>query len=203
MNTTDQGFRFTYKFCDCDPNPQKRCKSKNDSSNYRSIAIGNIIGKILDKIILSQHSEVLSTNPLQFGFKRQHSTVHCTFALCEFIELYTDQNSWCYVILLDPLKAFDRAHYVRLFMFLCKRRMCPSIIKLLIFMYTNLSLCVRWQDVTSPRFSCTNGIKQGGVLSPILFCVHMDEVLKRLERLSVGCMVNGRFAGALCYADMI
>ena len=40
-------------------------------------------------------------------------------------------------------------------------------------------------------------------MSPILFSLYVDEMLRRLERSGVGCYVQGVFAGALCYADDI
>ena len=53
---------------------------------------------------------------------------------------------------------------------------------------------------TSP-FSVTNGVWHGGVLSPILFTVYIDELLQRLQKLGVGCHWEGMFVGGLCYAD--
>ena len=51
------------------------------------------------------------------------------------------------------------------------------------------------------QFSITNGVWQGGVLSPILFTLYMDDLLKELECLGVGCFWDSLSAGALCYAD--
>ena len=68
-------------------------------------------------------------------------------------------------------------------------------------MYTHQCLSVRWQSVTTEHFSCTNGIMQGGVLSPALFGLYMDEVLKRLKQRGIGCRIGNLFAGALCFAN--
>ena len=46
-----------------------------------------------------------------------------------------------------------------------------------------------------------NGVKQGGVLSPILFCVYLDGLLKLLSDAKVGCFVGSTFVGVLAYAD--
>ena len=46
-----------------------------------------------------------------------------------------------------------------------------------------------------------NRVKQGGVLSPILFTIYTDGLLKRLEDTGVGCHRGCRFTGALAYAD--
>ena len=48
-----------------------------------------------------------------------------------------------------------------------------------------------------------NGVKQGGVLSPILFAVYTEGLLERLENTGVGCHMGSQFVGALVYADDI
>ena len=48
-----------------------------------------------------------------------------------------------------------------------------------------------------------NGVQQGRVLSPILFSIYTDDLLKRLEDIGVGCHMGRRFTGALAYADDI
>ena len=47
----------------------------------------------------------------------------------------------------------------------------------------------------------SNGVRQGGVLSPILFSLYLDELLLRLSSSNVGCYWGHHFAGALAYAD--
>ena len=172
-----------------------------DSDNYRSIALSSVIGKVFDKIILLKHADALATSPLQFGFKRFHSTTQCTFALEEIIDHYVSRNSSVYCVLLDASKAFDRVHYVKLFSLLVNRGLCPMLCLLLIAMYSEQHLLVRWNNVFSPSMRCRNGVKQGGVLSPTLFCIYMDELLKRLCDAGIGCHFGSMFAGALCYAD--
>ena len=48
-----------------------------------------------------------------------------------------------------------------------------------------------------------NGVKQGGVLSPILFAVYTNGLLERLKNTGVGCHMSSRFVGELAYADDI
>ena len=45
--------------------------------------------------------------------------------------------------------------------------------------------------------------KTGGVISPILFCVYVDGLLKLLSDAKVGCYIGHVFVGALAYADDI
>jgi len=41
----------------------------------------------------------------------------------------------------------------------------------------------------------------GRVLSPILFCVYIDDLVKQLELSRVGCWVGGCYLGCILYAD--
>jgi len=50
-------------------------------------------------------------------------------------------------------------------------------------------------------FTALNGVKQGAVLSPILYCVHVDDLLLILCKESVGCFIGLHFVGALACAD--
>ena len=183
------------------PIPKNLRKSVNDSNNYRSIALSSLVCKIFDNIILECNIAALQTSPLQFGFKPEHSTVMCSFLLHEIVECYNSSNSPVYMVMLDATKAFDRVEFIKLFNLLRLRNLCPSLIKLLLFMYTNQRMSVTWNNCESNDFLCTNGVKQGAVLSPILFCVYMDELLSRLSQSGAGCHMGHRFAGALSYAD--
>ena len=40
-----------------------------------------------------------------------------------------------------------------------------------------------------------NGVKQGGIVSPVLFCVNLDELLQRLHESGVGCYIGSVFVG--------
>ena len=46
-----------------------------------------------------------------------------------------------------------------------------------------------------------NGVRQGAILSPSLFCVYLDTLLARLRESGVGCHLGGSYFGAFGYAD--
>jgi hypothetical protein len=55
----------------------------------------------------------------------------------------------------------------------------------------------------SSSFVAYNGVNQGGVLSPVLFCIYIDRLLIQLAHAGVGCYIGSHFVGALAYADDI
>jgi hypothetical protein len=123
--------------------------------------------------------------------------------LKETIAYYTKNQSSVYCTFLDASKAFDRVHYCKLFRLLIRRGLPACIIRILIGLYTNNQVCVLWAGLTSDYFSTLNGVKQGAVVSPILFCIYIDDLLLRLKMSGVGCYIGDNFVGAFAYADDI
>ena len=141
------------------PIPKNKLKSLNDSNNYRGITLSSILGKLFDNIILQNNKSILNNSDLQFGFKTECSTTYCTFVLEEVIQYYKNNKTDVYVMMLDASKAFDRVEYVKLFSLLLKRGLCPVICRLLIYIYTNQSLCVKWDTEISKKIFCTEWCK--------------------------------------------
>ena len=62
--------------------------------------------------------------------------------------------------------------------------------------------CVcKWNAAVSDSFKVPTGVKQGGILSPHLFIIYVDELLNRLRKRGVGCHVLNTFLGAILFAD--
>ncbi len=53
----------------------------------------------------------------------------------------------------------------------------------------------------SDTFSVSNGIKQRGILSPMLFIVYVDDLSTALNKCNVGCCFNAIVLNHLYYAD--
>ena len=66
-------------------------------------------------------------------------------------------------------------------------------------MYTNQYMCVKWKDSLSDNFSIGNGVRQGAVLSPLLFNLYIDMLFIRLHDLGLGCHIGPIFAGSFGY----
>ena len=58
-----------------------------------------------------------------------------------------------------------------------------------------------WNGALSDSFGATNGVKQGGILSPILFCLYIDELLVRINESGLGCHIGHVSYAGLGYAD--
>ena len=149
-----------------------------ESKNYRAVALSSLFSKIIDKCILSMQSDSLQSDPLQFAYKENASTVQCVSVICEVINYYIHNDSCIYMGMLDASKAFDRVNHLSLFNKLKLRNMCPTILKFLMCTYQRQSVMVNWNGECSSTFSVGNGVKQGGILSPVLFTVYLDGLIE-------------------------
>ena len=181
--------------------PKDRTASLTTSDNYRGIALCNAICKLFDILLICKSQKYLHTSELQFAFKPQHSTFLCTAMLIETATHYVYDKSNVFTCLLDASKAFDRVHYGKLFRLLISRGLPAPFTRVLLDGYTRQKVHVLHNGFRSRPFSTENGVKQGGVLSPILFIIYFDELLKKLEANKVGCHIGNTFIGALGYAD--
>ena len=126
-----------------------------------------------------------------------------TFAVVETIEYYKKNGSDVHVLLLDASKAFDRVNYIKLFEKMLKKGVCPLTVRLLLNMYTEQKFPFKWNDIITDKFNVTNGVRQGGILSPLFYGIYVDDLLEKLKMNGIGCHIGHHFVGVFGYADDI
>ena len=172
-----------------------------DSSNYRGITLCSSISKLLELIKLKRYSHLLLTSDMQYAYKKKSSTSMCSLVVKEVANYYINRESDVYCCSVDATKAFDRIQYDRLFQILLDRKLPAIIVRSIMDLYSRQMMRTVWNNEMSETFQTTNGVRQGGVLSPVLFCVYMDCLLHRLEEEGFGCWIGNSYFGAVGYAD--
>ena len=67
-------------------------------------------------------------------------------------------------------------------------------------MYTNQNIQVKWNDVLSNQYGISNGVKQGGCLSPTHFSIYLNDLMDALRSSNIGCRYGNHYMGVYCYA---
>ena len=179
----------------------KSLKDPAMTDSYRAIAGSSLILKLMDNVILLLWGHFLESDSLQFGFKAKVSTTQCSWLVNEVASHHVKAGTPVIMTLLDCSKAFDKCQFVPLFQKLLKRNIPPIVVRLLIYIYKEQEAWVRWGSLKSELFSISNGTRQGSVLSPALFSVYLDDLLKELRSLGLGCYMGGLWVGAVGFAD--
>ena len=170
--------------------------SIHSSKNYRSIAISSLILKLIDWIILLLFGVTLGLDDLQFAYQPGCSTTMCTWAAVETISYFLRNGSEVYTCCMDMTKAFDLVRHSSLFRKLIQAGLSIIFVRLLLFVYTMQYANIRWNGQVSDFFSLCNVVRQGGIISAILYCFYVNELFQLL-RYGRSVMVAGSMASLL------
>ena len=77
-----------------------------------------------------------------------------------------------------------------------ERNIPPCLLLLVIFWYSNLQYCCKWNNAKSEPFGVFSGTKQGGVLSPDFFSLYINDLIVLLRKSGYGCHIIRVFIGA-------
>lgn len=67
--------------------------------------------------------------------------------------------------------------------------------------YGNQTNCVKWGDTTSNSYVLECGVRQGGLTSPDLFNLYINDLMGRLRGTKVGCHLGNVCVNSISYAD--
>ena len=178
-------------------------KRINDKGNYRPICLSNVCSKIVEMALARRLSDYLHSSHNQFGFKLDHGTELCVFTFKELLRFYVEHGSAMHVAFLDASKAFDRVNRCKILTKLENRGVAKYILRLISYDFISQHICIRWGNSYSDFFTSTNGVKQGGILSPLFFNVYMDNLSAQLNSQHIGCSTGDVVVNHMLYADDI
>ena len=175
----------------------------SSSSNYRPIMNSSVFLKLFEYCLLDRIDPYISLDDRQHGFRSNYSTSTACYTLKETTLFYTQANSNVYACFVDISKAFDSVNHDILFHKLSCLGIPTSVIKIMKFWYANQFASVRYHNSMSHQFQINNGVRQGGVLSGLLFNVYIDSLISNVSKLKVGCRLGLIRSNIIAYADDI
>jgi hypothetical protein len=183
-------------------------EERYDPNKYRGITLLSVLGKIYASVLNDRATAWIEEKGIlveeQAGFRKDRATVDQLFILTETIRNRRPLGT--YVCFIDIQKAYDRVWRDGLWYKLHKYGLSGKLWRVLRSIYESVESCVLVNDRQSRWFDIEIGLRQGCLLSPILFAIYINGLAEEIQKEKLGVRLirykNDKL-GTLMYADDI
>jgi hypothetical protein len=156
------------------------------SGGVRGIGLLEVIWKLCTSIVDARLKASIPIHDSLHGFRSQRGTGTAILELILQMQLSEIQNRPLFLIFLDLKKAYDTLDRERTLEILEKYGVGPNLIRLLRNFWNKLLVVARQSGYHSSPFSVRRGVTQGDVISPTIFNIVVDAVVRYwLQRTSL------------------
>ena len=154
---------------------------KSDLNNYRGITLLSMLGKILVGVLNNRLSEFVAQADIllenQCGFRKGYQTSDQIFTLFSLIDYYINKKrKKLFLCFVDFRKAFDKVEHTCLWNKLIQYKINGKFLRLIKSMYERVKSCVRSNYGLTEFFRYKKGVRQGCLLSPLLFALFLNDL---------------------------
>lgn len=184
------------------PLPKK--PNADHCDQFRMISLMSQVLKLFTKIIhgriYNRCEKEISTT--QFGFRQGFGTREALFSLSVLLQKCRDQRKNVCVCFIDYQKAFDCVNHSELIKLLEEKMVDRNDLAFIKKLYLNQIASVKVGNETTSSFPIEKGVRQGCVLSPLLFNLYSEAIFdSALKDTDDGIKINGYAVNNLRYAD--
>ena len=149
--------------------------------NYRGITLLSIPGKIFNRILLERMRDAVDAElrDNQAGFRSNRSCTDQITTLRIIMEQSLEWNSPLYINFVDFRKAFDSIHRETIWKLLRHYGVPEKLTTLIRKSYEEMSCQMVHQGKLTREFKVETGVRQGCLLSPFLFLLTIDWVMRK------------------------
>src|SRR6218665_3169629 len=186
--------------------PIKKKPNATACEDHRTISLithaSKVMIRILTKRILAKTEAIGGLGDDQFGFRKGMGTRDTIGTLIVLIERSIQNGQDVYICFVDYEKAFDIVEWRRLLHALRWMGIDWRDRRLIGNLYMGQQMRVRIDGEYSELGKVGRGVRQGCPLSPLLFNIYIEELVREaVEDLEEGIKVGGRWIKALRFAD--
>ena len=152
----------------------------SNCNNYRGITLLSIPGKVFNRVLLERMKDAIDDHlrEQQAGFRKGRSCTDQIATLRIIIEQSAEWNSSLFINFIDYEKAFDSVDRESLWRIMRHYGIPAKIVNLTKRMYDNTTCRVLHDGQLTDSFEINTGVRQGCLLSPFLFIMTIDWLMK-------------------------
>lgn len=184
--------------------PLKKKANAVECEDHRTISLiphaSKIMLKILTKRIEYKAKDFISRN--QFGFRRGCGTREAIGVMRMLCERSIEHGNDVYICFVDFEKAFDRVNWAKMMEVLTAIQVDWRDKRLIMELYMGQEAVVRVADGESQPAIIGRGVRQGCPLSPLLFSIYAEMMMKEaMENIEEGVKIGGEWLKDVRFAD--
>lgn len=164
----------------------KKGKDPKKAASYRPISLTSCVVKTMERIVNARLKWYLETNDLlaseQAGFRQFRSTEDQTTYLAQEVEDAFQEQKVVLTAWIDLQRAFDKVWTEGLQVKLMRNGVGGAMLKWINSYLFNRRARVSLNQSNSRKFLLRHGVPQGGVLSPTLFLVFINDLVSELPK---------------------
>ena len=176
---------------------------KLNPGNYRAISLLSIPGKVFSRILLNRMKLKTeeATGESQFGFRPGRGTVDAIFIVRQVIEKAQEHRVPLHFNFVDFKAAFDTVWRKALWKMMIAIGIDPKIVRIIESLYNETECAVVIDGQLTEWFAVKIGLRQGCLLSPTLFNIFLEFVMKKLKSLDSTLKLHDSLSIDIRYAD--
>ncbi|KAL1445907.1 hypothetical protein WDU94_015575 [Cyamophila willieti] len=178
-------------------------KAKN-CTDFRTISLISHTSKILLYLIKDRIYKIIEDNlsETQMGFRGGRGCRDGICAMRILLEKSVEKDKDIFMTFIDYEKAFDNVNHVKLIQILHSINIPLADIRLIEKLYWGQRGKVKTSAGLSEDFTIIKGVRQGCIISPVLFNIYVEQIIKEsIAQEPHGILVNNRLVNNLRYAD--
>ena len=171
--------------------------------NYRTIALISHASKVMLIIILNRLRKKVEfeLSECQAGYRSNRGTIDMLFILQILIEKIRNTKEEAFITFIDYSKAFDSVIHHHLFKVLVEMGFPRHLVSLIANLYEDQKATIRWNGEHCEYFGIEKGVRQGCILSPHLFSMYTEQLMREADLEEEGVKISGEKLSNLRYAD--
>ena len=173
-----------------------------DCDKFRTISVMSQLSKIVLRIILNRLRNKIEWEIAeeQFGFMKGKGTCNAIFIIRMLGERALEMQKDLFMCFIDYQKAFDTVRHADLLKILNRLDIGKKDLRVIRNLYYEQTAAVRVEDELTDWVNIKRGVRQGCVMSPVLFSLYGETIMRNIADLE-GIKVGGQNVNNIRYAD--